>query len=868
MPLFFIGALFSKLYALLTTTKVGISILTSVAATGASYAINRIFAPGRPVQSYPQFSGLNRAAVAPARWVLGRARIGGHLFYAFSRGRVKYFIIGLSEGECEEIEGCWYRNEWVPLVAAAGRTAAQGRLLRPNAGSPYASATGTVTNSRGDVTSHTVNPLEIYEYLRADGTQGTEFHSILVPPSYDAYNDDVDYIESDGTVRNEPTERTVKVRYHLNEEDPNSPGSFIEGDEVTEDYITDLPEWGANHRLYGLSWCMLRLENPRADNYEDHVWGPEDVEPPIQFLFKGIKITWPGQAAKTWTENAAALRYWWETERRGNPASAFDQSDFTAAYNLCEQTVDMSTDPGWSASQYAGFNPVSKRYTINGAIESDESAEDIEDQMDAAWIGTTLDYDGKILLRPGRDRASVMTIDDSLILAVEGISPTPRLQDRLNAVDVLLAQSSAHDFLELTMPRYTDAAALARDGKLLVNTVNLRFVNEPIAGGRIQVTSIKEGRETLVLDVECRPGDNYELMDLKPADVVSFSSDINDLAAKSFTLRRVEITDRDTVRLSLVEKLAGTWVDTFVAPPLKGRDIVRPEDPRFISVSDPSNLALDEVAEVGRDGATAIFLEATWEADYPTSDVQWRRSSGGSTLGGWSEILPVEGELFRVQVPDAVGDTFAVRVRNIRVQGERRIPSGWVQAEHVIGGDLAAPSPVTNLDVESIPGGVRATWTPPTDDDYSHASVRVQGGPSVDVTLQTPADFIDIPNLAPGESYTVSVTAVDRSGNSSAAVSHAAVDAGRSVSGTDGEDGQGVEYVFARTPRLDSNGDPFAILESERPLDSWTFDQAAMPITRGRVTWHDSAPPEDATKPLLWRSERPVLGSPSPGDIV
>ena len=108
--------------------------------------------------------------------------------------------------------------------------------------------------------------------------------------------------------------------------------------------------------------------------------------PNIEFLVKGLKFTWPGQATATWTENAAAIRYWWESQRRGRPTSAYDLTDFTAAYNLCEEEVDVTdggNDPP-SPAGYESYNPISKRYSYNGAISSGDDVQQIEDQMDAA----------------------------------------------------------------------------------------------------------------------------------------------------------------------------------------------------------------------------------------------------------------------------------------------------------------------------------------------------------------------------------------------------------------------------------------------------------------------------------------------------
>ena len=78
------------------------------------------------------------------------------------------------------------------------------------------------------------------------------------------------------------------------------------------------------------------------------------------------------------------------------------------------------------------------------------------------------------------------------------------------------------------------------------------------------------------------------------------------------------------------------------------------------------------------------------------------------------------------------------------------------------------------------------------------------------------------------------------------------------VAGVDGEDGAGVEYVFAVTAGA-------SIADGKRPLDSWGYDS---PSTVDGLTWHDGAPNTSEATPYLWRAERKVPGSPAVGTAV
>ena len=73
--------------------------------------------------------------------------------------------------------------------------------------------------------------------------------------------------------------------------------------------------------------------------------------------------------------------------------------------------------------------------------------------------------------------------------------------------------------------------------------------------------------------------------------------------------------------------------------------------------------------------------------------------------------------------------------------------------------------------------------------------------------------------------------------------------------GQDGNDGAGIEYIFAATATesLDTN---------QRPLNNWSYDRPS--IVNG-VRWHDASPGISALKPILWSAQRRTEGYLAPG---
>ena len=326
--------------------------------------------------------------VVPARWVLGTARVPGVLCYFGSSGRHASMGLLISEGECEGIDRvCWINGDKVELVRTPD---ANGDILKPTPHSKYA------------------GHIEVYEYFRADGTQGRSLQT--GPEIKDAH---MQYRTGDGTTQPTPTVDTEQARQFIVVGDPSTftghqtliddPAEEMDPDgiglvqgywDTWGPWSINYPTWGSEHKLDGVSWVAVKLtQTEYGQDLEKRLF---TRVPNIEFLVKGIKITWPGQDTPAWTENAAALRYWWETERRGRPASAIHRGDFDAAYTLCQREVTVSLPSG-----YEDFESTSMRYSINGMVESGDDVSRVETNMDAAWAGQVIEAGGMIRFRPG-----------------------------------------------------------------------------------------------------------------------------------------------------------------------------------------------------------------------------------------------------------------------------------------------------------------------------------------------------------------------------------------------------------------------------------------------------------------------------------
>ncbi len=766
------------------------NVIIGTALSVGSGLIMRLLAKKPQVEALSGPKSTIRSETANTRWVLGKARTPGVLIYFGSHRSEARLGLLLAEGPCARIaDKMWIDGHKVDLARTP--RGMQGDVLEPAGGSQYA------------------GKIEVYEYFLADGSQGADMSRPTSgrPREHTQYRTGPN--DPDQT-RNTPDDDTQQYRYWYVVEDPDNaypqdgdsgnglpPGestgngnqeSCKDGQGLVSDpagttaegcwsdwerWVTPFPAWTSAHKLRGLSWVYVKLtQPPYGGDLDKRFW---TRVPNLEFLVQGLKFTWPGQSSPAWTDNAAAIRYWWETERRGRPASSIDSADFKAAYDFCEDTPDY-TDKGAVPlpEEYAGFTTDAKRYTVNGVIGAGDDVAQVEDQLDAAWAGEVIEARGKLCFRPGAPRAAEQKIGDADVIEPPAAQPWVPLQDRVNAISCEIAQSRDHDWTRLGLPEYVDDAALERDGVKRSGTIGLAYVADPISAGRLQAVNLRRARESMRLELTILPGDNFERLSLIPTDRVEVTLSEYGLSEQRMQVERMRVREDWSVELTLREDLEDTYADTLAPAPAPERAI-RIEDERTAPAV--TGLTADEIAETALDGTIVVHLAVRWDAAAaPETELRMREKPDGGAQGGeagWaSGVSP--GNSFRF-AGVAAGKTYRIEARH---RNRDRVAGVWSAIEHEVAGDLDPPAAPGGLEVYAAPQGFRAKWTNPDDHDFGAACVytaeHMDGAPAPTLQQAVLAATLFSNNFeqggyTAGATYSLWVRAKDTSGNLSAA---------------------------------------------------------------------------------------------------
>ena len=531
--------------------------------------------------------------------------------------------------------------------------------------------------------------------------------------------------------------------------------------------------WTENHKLDGVSYVVVELFQPfhQADDPNDDYW---KQIPKIEFIVGGLKFQVPTDTDRTlstkqMSENPIDQLYWYDTEVLKIPATKINIDSFLTARAICEETVTFQQSDfdnslpsdfvGWLGT-YKSF----KKYMANHIIEEGEEEDAVHTRLLAACAGYRFEHDGEIHYQAGADTNSVMDLTDDELEDITEVRPWPAVSERYNQITMEIPQNRAYSFKEDSYV-FKNTPARDRDGELRNLDINMECVDHPLQAGYLLAVLTRQQEQSFTFSGVIPPLENMDqLKKLKPGVTVRVKAEeIGFVTPQECIVQSVQVRADFRVICIFKKKIAGVYANTLITPQLRPRGIQFGE---VIKPDPPQGLTTDEIVKINKDGSVSIRLDATWtRSESPITEVQARIKT---PQGDWLPFITSPNNTRATLENVIAGETYEIRARHWSIDN---VSSNWTAIiENTIDGDLVAPSAVSDFAVTSLPEGIHASWTNPTDDDFAGVKVYIGTVQDFEANASTLAavvasNYFESGNYMSGTTYYVKVRPFDTSGN-------------------------------------------------------------------------------------------------------
>lgn len=742
-------------------------------------------------------------------------------------------------------------------------------LTRALAPKPDFGSAGLLVNNRSAIAPHDfvygeVRKGGIVTFMETTGAKNKYLHQIIVLAGHelnnigDIYiNDKVANIDSDGFVSTAGTgdeevnyDNKIRIYYHLgaqtstttpfsNVSDKNLSNTLLAESELTGDDALD-----SNFVGKGLAYFYVRYEY-KSKRFPNGL-------PIITAKVQGKKVYDPRNQTTAYSTNAALCVRDFITSAYGLNDSNVDDTTFQAAANICDEDVNLNTDPVTTEN----------RYTINGVIQADRPIGNILLDMMTACAGNLFWGAGAWKLVVGEYSAPVKTLTLDDLRGPISLNTRTTMRDNFNAVGGTFIDAN-QDFITADYPRLVSEAFKDEDGgEEVVLDLPLPFTTSAATAQRIAKMTLFRGREQMTLSADF----GLEAFEVEVGDIIAFTNERYGFNEKEFEVvgwrlaanqdagdLRVNLTLRETSEAAFdwdAEESDIISNNTTLPNPFLGIDVTG------LSVTTGAGV-------VQGDGTFVNSLVASWTAatsafvDY--YEVEWgKTSSSNKTVFTTSDTSTVISP-----VVDSV--QYTVRVRSVSTNG---IIGDWASSNVNVVGDTSAPSKPTSPAVSSNYRSNVVKWTNPTDADLKevevYANTTNNSGTATKVGSTSGTSFIHA-GLPQNTTRYYWMKAKDYTGNASA---FSTVTSGTTLSDpADGSDGTNGDTVI--TGRV-----YYQTLQSSAPSapTATSFNVSTASFTGLTTGWALTQPKVDITDTSIkeWSSAFTVTidGSDSTQTIV
>ena len=406
-----------------------------------------------------------RTELEPARWVFGRAKIGGVMVFAEEnkeeirvgprpdgqtrkdrdvdawRGQYFTYVVLLAEEALEGIERLWingveqpirYGRQMTAPAGTGGLDSGDGRLITIGDFGEQPTPIEGIPDSPG---SHAIVPPETGDWGIGDGTGRGD---------WPGEKDDRRRLNR-GTRNVEPGRYPYIIWQRLSGEG-KPPYAFSRAGRGwwRKEQLTE--EKGKP----GHAYLVIDLyQNSRIDedtgNQAGYNW---NGVPDIQVQVRGMRLPLPladGSDGTPVADSNPCRAGWFFLRRRvGMPHQGLDAEGIIEAADECAERVPDNAyddDP-------RGFDPTRTRprFSANGVVVSGDPVSEVLREISQAMGGAIILSNGQVSFRTGKRRTAVRTIPVEEMIALRGVEIQPPMASRANQGTVRVSQSELHDW--------------------------------------------------------------------------------------------------------------------------------------------------------------------------------------------------------------------------------------------------------------------------------------------------------------------------------------------------------------------------------------------------------------------------------------
>ena len=489
----------------------------------------------------------------------------------------------------------------------------------------------------------------------------------------------------------------VRVKKHLG----------TDGQSADTDLIASSnSKWTSNHKLSGIAYIYVRLEF-NADAFPNGL-------PNISALVQGKKVYDPRTTNTSYSTNPALCIRDYLTDSKygfGASSSEIDDTAFTTAANICDETVSLN----------AGGTET--KYTLNGTFESNATPKQTLENLLTAMGGTVVYSNGTFKVKAAKYVAPTVTIGDGDIRGAIGLQTARSQRDNFNAVKGVFT-SPTNNFIPADYPAFTSSTFETEDGgdrKFL--DMDLPFTTSQTMAQRLSKIALFRNRQKVTMTMFC----SLKAFQLDVGDTVQVNNTRFGFTNKVFEVAEwglaIQNDDGGNPVLGVDLTLRETNTAVYTWTPSSDEKVFQEDNttlPDAFTVQPPASVTLSDQLIEYNDGTVIVALDITVGASVDPFvsfyQVEYKLSTDSDF------IIYAQGSGLNHRVLNVIDQsTYDVRVKAVNTLG---VSSTYVTAQRQIVGAIAPPSDITDFSANVSGQEAHLSWEAVTDLDLAFYNLR------------------------------------------------------------------------------------------------------------------------------------------------